>query len=79
MLNHPELLSNSWLNHPKLISNSTPGLVPFVVHGSNRFGRVEPPRTHEKLSYEPCSLWSSAVRLQDNYSIGFTTALLTRS
>ena len=27
-----------------------------------RFGRVEPPQTCEKLSYEPCSLWSSVVR-----------------
>ena len=27
-----------------------------------RFGRVEPPRTHEKLSYELCSLWSSVAR-----------------
>ena len=30
-----------------------------VLYGSNRFGRVEPPQTDEKLSYDPCSLWSS--------------------
>ena len=35
---------------------------PLELSGSNRFGRVEPPRTHEKLSCDPCSLWSSLVR-----------------
>ena len=36
-------------------------LTPLELSGS-RFGRVEPPRTHEKLSYDPCSLCSSVVR-----------------
>ena len=31
-------------------------------YGLNRFGRVEPPQTHEKFSYDPCSFWSSVVR-----------------
>ena len=26
------------------------------------FGNVEPSRTHEKLPYDPCSLWSSVVQ-----------------
>ena len=47
------------LSHPECMSSSTAGRVSC---GSNRFGRVEQPRTHEKLSYDPCSLWSSEVR-----------------
>ena len=35
---------------------------PVLNYGSNRFGRVEQPWTHEKLSYDPCSLWSSEIR-----------------
>ena len=33
----------------------------MLYYGSNKFGRVEPPRTHDNLSYDPCSLWSSVV------------------
>ena len=40
--------------------SSTAGLV--SRDEPNRFGRVEQPRTHKKLSYDPCSLWSSVVR-----------------
>ena len=31
----------------------------MLCYGSNSFGRVEPNWTHEKLSYDPCSLWNS--------------------
>ena len=33
----------------------------MLNYGSNRFWRVEPPWTHEKLCYDPCSIWSSEV------------------
>ena len=31
------------------------------LFGIKQFGRVEPPRSHEKLHYDHCSLWSSVV------------------
>lgn len=37
-------------------------LFPEELSGSRRFGRVEPLRTNEKLSYDCNFLWSSAVR-----------------
>ena len=44
-----------------VISSREQAWFPVLYYGSNRFGRVEPPRTHEKLSYDPCSLWSWMV------------------
>lgn len=35
------------------------GSIHVLYSGSNR---VEPPQTREKLSYDPCSLWSSVVQ-----------------
>lgn len=34
---------------------------PALCYGSKRFRRVEPPWTHDKLPYDPCSLRSSVV------------------
>ena len=32
------------------------------ISGSQRFGNVNTPQIYEKLSYDPCSLWSSVVQ-----------------
>ena len=45
-----------------VISSREQAWFPVLYYGSNMFGRVQPPRTHEKLSYDPCSLWSSVVQ-----------------
>ena len=47
------------LNHPDVMSSFTTGLYPCVYYS---FRRVEPLRTHEKVPYDPCFLWSSVVR-----------------
>ena len=39
-----------------------PASICCIYYSSNRFRRVEPPQTHEKISYDPCFLWSSVVR-----------------
>ena len=50
------------LNHPKLMGNSPQAWFPVLHSGSNRFGSIEPPRTHANLPYRPCSLCSTVVR-----------------
>ena len=59
-LNRPELMSNStaglvpcvvlWFEQVRKSSS----LFLMELSGLRKFGRVEPPRTHEKLSYDPC-------------------------
>ena len=41
----------------QLLQLALRSLFPLELSGSRRFDRVEPPRTHEKLLYGPCSLW----------------------
>jgi len=40
-------------------------LLPLELSRSRRF---EPPQTREKLSYDPCSLWSSVVQGGSNHT-----------
>ena len=62
------LYKTDCLNWCKLQNEDTPLII--QCYGSNRFGRVEPTRTHGKLFYDPCFLWSSVVW---GGSIGLTT------
>ena len=34
-----------------------------MYSGSSKLGQMEPPRTHDKLSYDPCVCWNSLVRV----------------
>ena len=55
-------------------------LFPLELRDSTRFGRVEQPQTHEKLSYVPCSICSSVVRTGSkrfNYMSSSTAGLVS--
>ena len=50
-----EQVRKSWTT-PSSCQGQPRAWFPVLNYGSNRFGKVEPPWTHEKLSYDPCSL-----------------------
>ena len=57
-LNHPELKRN----YHTLLVGRVQDWFPVMYYGSNRFGRVEPPRTDVKLHYRPVFLCCAMVR-----------------
>ena len=67
MTTHRVSSHNSW-NGSSWRSRHQALLWSWVVHtGWKRFGRVEQPQTHEKLSYDPCTLWSFGASVGLNY------------